>query len=252
MTADGMKRDLPAPLRRLWKEAFGDTDAFLDLFARTAYSPARCRTLTDGTDVLAALYWFDCTVHGRRAAYLYAVATAKAHRGRGLCRTLMEDTHRHLAAHGYAYSILVPGDASLFQLYAKLGYKPFGGIREISCPAAEGDLPLSVIGGKEYARLRRQYLPDGAAVQEGENLAFLAAQASLYKGDGFLLAARREGAHLRGIELLGKTDACAQIVHVLGCQTGVFRTVGTDSFAMYRPLTKEALVPPSYFGLAFD
>ena len=57
-----------AARRQLWQEAFGDTDAFLDLFERTAFSEDRCLCLTEGNALAAALYWFDCMVHGRACA----------------------------------------------------------------------------------------------------------------------------------------------------------------------------------------
>ena len=45
-----------AARRQLWKEAFGDTDAFLDLFEETAFSADRCLCLTEGDTLAAALY----------------------------------------------------------------------------------------------------------------------------------------------------------------------------------------------------
>ena len=78
-------------LRSLWKTAFGDEDAFLDAFFSTAYSPDRCRCIIEDDGIQAALYWFDASCAGHKFAYLYAVATDPAHRGKGLCRKLMED-----------------------------------------------------------------------------------------------------------------------------------------------------------------
>ena len=108
-----MKIDHPAPhhrmqQRRLWQEAFGDTDDFLDSFFRTAYSPDRCRCILDGDRIAAILYWMDCSLENERLAYIYAVVTCPEYRGKGLCRQLMEDTHGLLAARGYAGAILVP------------------------------------------------------------------------------------------------------------------------------------------------
>ena len=86
MTIDAPNVEQTAWLRRLWKEAFGDSDAFLDRFFTIAYSPDRCRCVTADGRVTAALYWFDCDCQGEKLAYLYAVATAQDCRGRGLCR----------------------------------------------------------------------------------------------------------------------------------------------------------------------
>ena len=102
MTIDAPKPFHLPSLKALWKEAFGDTDAFLDTFEKSAFSYHRCRCVTDGDTGAAALYWFDCSYEEGRIAYLYAIATAKSHRGRGLCRALMEDTHKHLKKMGYS------------------------------------------------------------------------------------------------------------------------------------------------------
>ena len=75
----------------LWKEAFGDSDAFLDDFDRTAFSPERYCAIIIESEVVSALYFFDCEYEGGRLAYIYAVATAKDYRGQGLCRKLLDD-----------------------------------------------------------------------------------------------------------------------------------------------------------------
>lgn len=240
-------------LRRLWREAFGDSDSFLDVFWRHAYSPDRCRCVAVNGEPAAALYWFDCLYEGSPIAYLYAVATAKAHRGQGLCRRLMEDTHRHLAVRGYAGAILVPGEESLFRFYERLGYRVCSGVRSFSCDAGDAACAIRGVGTAEYAALRRQFLPRGGVVQEGENLAFLADQAALYAGEDFVLAARREGETLVGIELLGDSASAPPAVRALGCRRGTFRTPGNEvPFAMYLPLDGGILPQPAYFGLAFD
>ena len=100
-----MKIDYPIPqqyegLVHLWQEAFGDTRAFIGGFFRTAFSPARCRCVTLDGQVAAALYWMDLRLGDHRYAYLYAVAVAKAFRGRGLCAKLMADTRSTLTLRG--------------------------------------------------------------------------------------------------------------------------------------------------------
>lgn len=250
--------DTPKPahrhaLRALWKEAFGDSDKFLDTFEKTAFSPDRCRCISEGDEILAALYWFDCSLHGHRLAYLYAVATAQTHRGKGLCRTLMENTHAHLKTLGYVGVLLVPGESSLFDFYEKLGYRTCTRIGEQAFLASAEKTPLRQIGAEEYAALRRTLLPENGILQENENLAFLAATAEFYAGDGFVLAAQREGASLRGIELLGNTSKAPAILASLDCTEGIFRVPSGDKpFAMYAPLSKTALPSPIHFGLAFD
>lgn len=253
-----MTIEVPKPfhrqaLRALWQEAFGDTDEFLDVFEKTAFSPDRCRCIADGDEILAALYWFDCTLQGKPLAYLYAVATAKAHRGRGLCRLLMENTHAHLASLGYKAALLVPGEPHLFALYQKLGYRICSHVDEFDCTASEETIELGSLCVEEYATIRRGFLPQNSVLQEKENLAFLAPIASFYAGDGFVLAAEHKGDSLRGLELLGDTEKAPAILAALGCTTGTFRSPGHQKpFAMCYPLGENALPTLLYFGLAFD
>jgi len=199
------------------------------------------------------LYWFDCFFEEKKIAYIYAVATLKAYRGKGLCSSLMEDMHRHAAMLGYIGTILVPGSGTLFNFYEKLGYSTCSYISEFICSASDNTTELRKLDTHEYARLRRAFLPTNGVIQENENLRFLQAQAEFYLGNGFLMAARREKDKLNGIELLGDTKAAPSAVRSLGCTEGRFRAPGTDKpFAMYRALTEGTPSTPSYFGLAFD
>ena len=243
---------IPA-LRTLWKEAFGDTDEFLDTFYKKAFHPDRCRCITDDDHVTAALYWFDCTYEDKPVAYIYAVATAKSNREHGLCRKLMNDTHKHLASLGYEGALLVPGNTALFEMYGKMGYVTCTSIREFQCEASSDDLPIFELDKKEYARLRRILLPTGGILQEHENLDFLETQAKFYMGHGFLLAAHGEGEILHCCELLGDTSLSPAIVHTLGFYEGTFRVPGNGRpFTMYYPLGDSKLPLPNYFGFAFD
>ena len=164
----------------------------------------------------------------------------------------MNRTHRQLEQQGYEEAILVPGDAGLARMYGKMGYRACGGVRTFVCGAAPEDVQLYRVDKEEYARLRRQLLPEGGVVQERENLDFLATMADFYAGPGFLLAAVKEGDRLEGIELLGNDAVAPAILEALGCGEGSFRTPGDEPFAMYLPLGNSKLKPPTYFGLAFD
>lgn len=230
-------------LRSLWKEAFGDEDAFLDLFFDTAFDCRRSRCIVEEDTVAAVLYWFDCQWKDRKYAYLYAVATRKDYRGRGLCRLLMGDTAACLATQGYDGALLVPADEGLMRMYGSMGYGVCTAIREFSCEKGSVPAKLRAVGSEEYARLRRQYLPETGVIQEGPALEVLAAQGCLYAGDDFLYAT--EG------ELLGNVDAAPAILAALGKERGSFRVPGEDRpFAMYYPITDGPA--PGYFGLALD
>ncbi len=239
-------------LLALWKESFGEHNGFWELFLETAFSPVRCRCVWENGQITAALTWMDCTCGSQRLAYLYAVATGSHHRGKGLCRSLLADTHALLKSQGYTAAILVPGDRDLRSMYRRMGYRDCTRVREFTCQAAPEGLPLRAIGPTEYAALRRLLLPKGGVIQEGPSLAFLARQAQFYTGPNILLAAYQEGDTLITMELLGNPDAAPAILRALKCTTGHFRTPGAQlPFAMCYPLALD-FQEPVYFGFAFD
>ncbi len=245
-----MKPEYIPQLKRLWQEAFGDTESFIDSFFTTAFSPARCRMLLSGDEVLAAAYWLDCSCEGRKLAYIYAVATAKEHRSKGYCHRLMAAIHDSLALQGYCGSILVPGSPGLAEFYRGMGYAFFGGKQEFSCTAGESAVALRSLCAEEYAHLRQQFLPAKAVLQENENLDFLQKHASFSEGNGFILTYSEENGKLWCPELLGDVSCAPGILRSLGLQEGRFRVPGETPFAMFRPLAETEA--PGYFGFAFD
>jgi len=241
---------IPA-LKTLWKEAFGDTEAYLELFFSTVFSPSRCRCVTEDGQTAAMLYWFDCTVEEKPFAYLFAIATRKAFRGKSLCRELMADTHRHLQQLGYAGAILVPAEESLFGFYGSMGYRNFGGVTRFTSLPGETAAALQPVDAKEYGRLRQKLLPPGGVTQDPVTLGFLEAQTALYAGAGFLLSCYREERTLLVQEYLGDPNNAPGIVAALGCREGRFLSLGKDPFAMWLPLTDDAPTP-TYFGISLN
>ena len=242
---------LPA-LRELWKEAFSDTDAFLDQFYSTAFDVNRCRVATTNNKLASVLYWFDCKIDEQPVAYIYAVATAKEFRGNGACHMLLKDTHNHLKELGYKSVMLVPGSETLIHLYEGCEYELCTKHTKLECSAENMDISISEISKEEFALLRLEYLPKSSVLQEKENLDFLETQAKFYKGENFLLVAHIENENLYGIELLGDSSFAPGILYALNCKDGTFYIPGKDdSFAMYHSLSDDA-IEPTYFGFAFD
>ena len=235
-------------LQSLWQQAFGDPSDAIDAFFSTGFSPDRCHYLLESGRPVSALYWLDCTLDGQKFAYLYAIATEKAHRGKGLCRRLMTETHEILRKQGYAGAVLVPAEKALFSLYEKLGYRYAATVREFTCEAANTPAALTQIDARQYENLRLQHLPAGSILQTGATLDFYATYGQFYAGDDFLLACYMEEGKLYTQEILGNTARCAQILCALGAKTGAFRTPGEEKpFAMYYPL-QENCPAPRYLG----
>lgn len=244
--------DLVPGLRRLWKAAFGDTDAFLDKFFDTAFDTERCRCMEEAGEIAAALYWFDCELDGAKLAYIYAVATDPGCRGRGLCRMLMADTARHLEREGFQGIVLVPQEEGLIRMYASMGYTVCSGVEEFHVMAGEEPIPLRKCGPTHYSRRRRELLPPGGVRQEGISALFLATQAKCYTGENWIAAAAETDGMLWCCEFLGDPANAPGLVKALGYREGSLRMPGSQRpFAMFRPLSIDCPTP-RYFGLAFD
>ena len=248
--------DFPTPnqiphLRQLWKIAFGDEDAFLDLFFQHAFSCQRCRCVLAEDRIAAVLYWFDCNLENRKIAYIYAVATHPDFRNQGLCRKLMADTHAILSQQGYSGAVLVPQKESLRTMYAGMGFDPCTTVTEKWFPAGE-EISARRIDEKEYAILRRKFLPAGGVIQEGENLRFLAGMAQFWAGDDFVAAVTTDGEEIWCPEFLGDVSAVPGLIKMLGYPAGRARMPGKErQFSMFRLVSKTGK-KPGYFGFVFD
>ena len=239
-------------LRALWKEAFGDSDVFLDAFFAHGFSVDRCRCVTENGRVLAALYWFEASCEGSRLAYLYAIATAVSHRGKGLFSMLLADTKAVLKKAGFDGILLVPENEELGRMYEKFGFAPCTAVDTFSAVAGAAAAQIREIGPDEFARLRKAYLPQGAAIQEGETLAFLASQSHFWAGTDFLAVGQIYDSKLVCSEFLGNRSAADGLLQALQVPEGTFRTPGEERpFTWFLPL-RDLCGRPAYFGLALD
>lgn len=75
--------DVPA-LKALWKTVFGDSDALIDAFFGTLYSPGGCMLAERGGAAVSAGYCVPgAAAGGLKCSYIYAMATLPEFRGRG-------------------------------------------------------------------------------------------------------------------------------------------------------------------------
>lgn len=232
-----------ASLRALWKEAFGDDDTFLDLFFGTAYSENRGMAAFVNNKLAGALYWFDFELNDQKIAYIYAIATAKALRGLGVSKSLLEHTHAKLKAMGYAAAILVPGNDSLFKFYEKNGYKTCGTIGELKIPE---NIEVTEIPCEDYLRLRKNYTPKNSPIFTNSAAEFLKAQYSFFKGEDFLLCKAKDAKFIA--EFLGTPPESSPQDNLT-----IARTNGaTRPFLMGLPFDNRLQLKDIYFPFAFD
>lgn len=255
ITKYSREQDIPA-LRRLWKQAFGDTDQLLDSFFSIAYAPDRCLCGWEDGQLVAMVYWFDSQWRDHTIAYAYAVATDEAYRHRGFCHKLLESLRRRLRDRGYYGILLVPENKYLASFYESMGYVPCCGMEHFTIPAAgELDPGLRPITWEQYAWYRPQLLPEESVTPGDEVYRFLDSYLTFYRADAGIfcgaVADTPEGKQLQVQEFLGEPKGLFTIARAMGCKTCKVRLKGSYPYGLFRCLTKEKTMP-NYFGLPMD
>ena len=230
-----------AALRALFTEAFGD-EAFTGLFFARGYSRERCLAAFDGT-LLGALHWFDCTLEGKKAAYVYGIAAFRHCRGRGIGSALIRAAVETLQREGYETILLVPAEESLFGYYERFGFRAASTIREMHVAAGEA-LPIRRLTVSEYTAARRDRLPEKGLLQEGPCLELLSGYGEFYATPRALAAVTGDMVW----ELLGDGADAPGLIAALGLEAATVRMPGPGRpFAMALGRAEAC-----YLGLALD
>lgn len=117
--------DIPK-LYSLWQAAFGDTKETVDLFFDTCFQMQNTLVAVCDGQVRSVVYLLRNALQSGgesfTASYVYAAATEKSYRGKGLMRTLLDYVAETETARGTDFLYLVPANAHLFRYYEKCGY----------------------------------------------------------------------------------------------------------------------------------
>lgn len=249
MIIDNPRAEHLTALRLLWQQAFGDPDGFLDDFFAKGFAFDRCRCVFREGEPVAAVYRFDGVWQDKKIAYLYALAVAEGHRGQGLSRLLLADTHGALRRMGYAGAVLEPATDALREYYSRLGYRAFGARQEQRIRASAEPEAVSELGLLGYEQARKKYLPQNGICQPGALTEFLQTQARLLGGEDFVAAVSRQDAFI--LEFLGNENRIPGLLRALDMEEAVVRLPGGAATSMYLSLDESSDLP-SYFGLPMD
>ena len=197
-------------LQALWLLCF-EEDSKADAASFFANFPPQRHTRVIAADgkLAAMASWMPVTLCGRSAqcagAYLYAVATHPAARGRGLCRALLAELEAVLWAQSISFTALCPIAASLYGFYGSMGYEPAFAPKASAPVAAAGT--LVEITPAAYRQLRERWLTPPYCRWDAPAYAYLAGtDVRFYRtGAGGCVA----------IELLD--DGGTRVLEQLGC-----------------------------------
>ena len=107
---------------RLWQEAFGDDEKFISEFMEKMNFSENMLVFSENNQVMAMATILPVFCKNLKGRYVYAVATAKSYRGKGLCKAIMNFVDEYMESVDEDFAILVPASGSLFEFYRKLGY----------------------------------------------------------------------------------------------------------------------------------
>jgi len=264
--------DVPA-LRALWGQAFGDGPALLDAFFSRLYRPEDAFVIRAGNTVQSMAFQIPMTLRSGaqswRAAYLYAVATGRAARGRGCATALLTFAAEELTARGYRLLLLVPGGAGLREFYRARGFSDFSTIEQREWEGAPAPGGAAAVSPEDYFTLRERLLAARGGAYVSCPAAALAFQAAIAKQGGGRLYRLWDGetegcacaapdgtGRALVYELLWPGEAsrgAALAAAAAGAKRALIRSPGgTAPFAMARRLGEAPAVPAPYFGLALD
>lgn len=115
---DSVMRDV----RRLWIEAFGDSEEFVEQFLASCYDPESLFAHREQGRVVSMVHLLPFrSAEGDALYYIYGVATDPEWRGRGFATELMLRALRRAESEGRAV-VLIPSGEDVKPLYESLGF----------------------------------------------------------------------------------------------------------------------------------
>lgn len=112
-----------AQLKMLWLECFEDTKEAVDLFFDENWHRMRAFCAKDNDRIVSALYLIDTSLSGQKAHYLCGASTKVDYRQKHIMSNLIEFALEIAKQDSDKFSTLVPAQASLYEYYARFGYK---------------------------------------------------------------------------------------------------------------------------------
>jgi len=106
----------------LWKEAFGDSEEYINFFLDMHKGCTFVPLIENGV-LVSALYLIDGVLNDVDGFYLFAAATFKEHRSKGYMARLLKLAEEKAKQKNKSFIALVPAEKSLFDYYSRFGYK---------------------------------------------------------------------------------------------------------------------------------
>ena len=118
--------ELKRKMMALWKDAFHDSDQYVELIFDNYFDPELVAYETAGPEVVAALMGIPYEFGGEqgkiRGLYICGVNTKPKFRGQGISTRLLDQINEKSKKLGYAFTFLIPATERLQRFYSRRGY----------------------------------------------------------------------------------------------------------------------------------
>lgn len=169
-----------AAQKKLWKQAFGDDERYIDWFYECCWQPENMFLLLEDGKLasMTALLPHQLTLpNGEQAEayYVYALATDPTVRSKGYGRKLLQEADVYLTSRGADCVTVVPAEPSLFKFFGSVGFVPGFSTRkeallgDESTPRQPGDR-AEPVDPAAYNAIRNRLLAGTPSVTYGEEL----------------------------------------------------------------------------------
>lgn len=123
------KSEFIPELKIMWLKIFGDSEDYLNSFFDKVYKNENTLVYVENEKVVSVLfmipYKFVNSGKENEIVYLYALATEPAYRGRKLMSKLIQKSLTISTERGYALSVLIPAEDTLFSYYKQFGFEDY-------------------------------------------------------------------------------------------------------------------------------
>ncbi|MDK2802240.1 MAG: GNAT family N-acetyltransferase [Oscillospiraceae bacterium] len=102
---------------------------YINFYIDNLFEYKNCFIYKRNNDIISTLFSIPTEIYIEhkkyKASYIYAACTLPEYRSKGIMKNLINYIWEYDKNRNYDFSILVPGEKSLFDYYSKLGYKIF-------------------------------------------------------------------------------------------------------------------------------
>ncbi len=172
---------------RLWQEAFGDTEEAIRMFLHSRYIPENTIVAEENGAVVSMLFLLDGKFKVDNilynSYYLYAAATAKAYRGRGIMAELLGYAQNLAESRKIDFICLKPAEESLYGFYEKFGYKSVFAAKRVSLKCGN-DSKIYSDSDIDWEKVRNEFLiGTDAFIWDNQAIEFAVNQHIFYGGN---------------------------------------------------------------------